>query len=236
MSGCHWIFNEHNTQCGTSCGGGYGSLGHVFLSPDARRNIYVARHVLCATCILKFERCANMRGQRFTLEIEGCRRSHIAATTEGQSANPCRFQWSAGSYVIFSFFNSKGLHGAVMSLDLQRAAHSVEHRATATMKHCTMFSCLVTCGLTSTGTNCGWPNRAEHQIGIRSAEGELTSTVSDTHRDLLDHRRIGHILGKVDPQVARENHFCNTRGTLRSRMFSGRHRERLHWMELLNAE
>ena len=70
------------TQSGTSCGGGYGSLGHVFLSLDARRSIYVARHVMCATYILKYAQCADMRGLRFTLEIEGCRRSHMAATTE----------------------------------------------------------------------------------------------------------------------------------------------------------
>ena len=40
-----------------------------------------------------------------------------------------------------------------------------------------------------------------------------------------DHRRIGNVLEKVEPQLERENHFCNTRGTLRYWMFSGRHRE-----------
>ena len=89
-----------------------------------------------------------MRGLRFTLDIEGCRRSHVAATTE-DNPRTLVVLMERGSYVIFSFFISKGLRGAVMSLDLQRAAHSVEHR-TAIMKHFTMFSCLVTCGLTST--------------------------------------------------------------------------------------
>ena len=34
-----------------------------------------------------------------------------------------------------------------------------------------------------------------------------------------DHRRSGNILEKVEPQLERENHFCNTRGTLRNSSF-----------------
>ena len=128
VSGCHCIGSSTSrTQSGTSCGGGYGSLGRVFLILDARRNIYVARDVMCATYILQFARCAYMRGLRFTLDIEGCRRSHVAATTE-DNPRTLVVPMERGSYFIFSFFISEGLRGAVMSLYLQRAAHSVEHR------------------------------------------------------------------------------------------------------------
>ena len=46
----------------------------------------------------------------------------MAATTE-DNPRTLVVPMERGSYVIFSFFISEGLRGAVMSLDLQRAAH-----------------------------------------------------------------------------------------------------------------
>ena len=48
------------------------------------------------------------------------------------------------------------------------------------------------------------------------------------------HRRIGNILGKVEPQLERENHLKHARNGSKWDAF-GQHCERLHWMKLVKA-